>query len=75
MKVKTSVSLSMEVLSQVDDLISYGNRSDFIEQALLQYIGLLHRERRNQNDLARINAVADRLNEEARDVLQYQIEL
>jgi metal-responsive CopG/Arc/MetJ family transcriptional regulator len=59
----------------VDNLISYGNRSDFIEQALLKYIELLYRERRNQNDLARINAVADRLNEEARDVLQYQVEL
>jgi metal-responsive CopG/Arc/MetJ family transcriptional regulator len=71
MKVKTSVSLSREVLSQVDNLISPGNRSDFIEQALIKYIELIYREKRNQNDLARINAVADRLNEEAREVLQY----
>jgi metal-responsive CopG/Arc/MetJ family transcriptional regulator len=75
MKVKTSVSLSREVLAQLDTLISYGNRSDFIEQAVLKYIDLLYREKRNQNDLTRINAAADRLNAEAKDVLRYQVEL
>jgi metal-responsive CopG/Arc/MetJ family transcriptional regulator len=73
MKIKTSITLSNEIMTQLDTMISDGNRSDFIEKALWKYIELEQREKRNQNDLDIINNKSSRLNEEAKDVLLYQV--
>ncbi|MDR0635533.1 MAG: ribbon-helix-helix domain-containing protein [Treponema sp.] len=73
MKTKTSVSLSNEILVQIDNMNSDGNRSDFIEKALWRYIELLQRDKRNQNDLNIINKAAQYLNKEAEDVLLFQV--
>lgn len=74
MKVKTSVSLSEELLKVVDKRAKRAktNRSDFIEQAVWTFVGLLIRSEQNARDLAIINRHADRLNAEAEDVLSYQ---
>jgi metal-responsive CopG/Arc/MetJ family transcriptional regulator len=73
MKTKTSVSLSNEILVQMDNINSDGNRSDFIEKALWRYIELLRREKRNQNDLNIINKASQYLNKEAEDTLLFQV--
>ena len=76
MKVKTSITLSQQVL-QLIDLHSgdYKSRSEFMEQAarsLLASLALTEAERR---DLEIINRNADKLNAEAEDVLTYQVPL
>ncbi|GBR73474.1 transcriptional regulator CopG family [Candidatus Termititenax aidoneus] len=73
MKVKTSISLSSDLLEQVDKLDFVDNRSDFIERALWRYLELLRREERNQKDLKDINKSAVKLNKEAADTLLYQV--
>ncbi len=76
MKVKTSVTLSTELISSIDDLIGQGqNRSVFLEAAAWEHITRLRRKQRNLNDLQIINQHADELNEEAVDALSFQIEL
>jgi hypothetical protein len=65
MRVKTSISLSAEVLKEIASLTSDGERSDFIEKALWNYIQFLHHNQRNHNDLDIINNAAHFLNEEA----------
>ncbi|MDR2071125.1 MAG: hypothetical protein LBP81_06910 [Treponema sp.] len=72
MKTKTSVTLSNEILTQLDNITSVGNRSNFIEKALWRYIELLQREKRNQDDLNIINKASSYLNKEAEDALLYQ---
>ena len=73
MKTKTSITLSEDVIQAMDKLSGqYKNRSEFIELALRNYIAQLIRKQRNAKDLEIINRRADRLNEEALDVLAYQ---
>ena len=75
MKKKTSVTLSVELLHTIDRLSrDSGNRSQFIEVALLFYIDQTTRKERNARDIELINLQADRLNEEALDVLAYQVD-
>ena len=75
MKIKTSITLSEEVLRQMDRLMT-GNqsRSEFIETAVLAFLQQIARNRRDAKDLAIINRRAARLNREAEDVLGYQID-
>ncbi len=74
MKVKTSITLSEDLLRAIDEQASpQGNRSDFIERALRAYLGQILREQQDARDLEVINRQADRLNEEAADVLTYQV--
>lgn len=76
MKVKTSITLSEEILQAVDELSgSYKNRSEFIETAVRAFIDQLIRDQQNARDLEILNRHADRLNQEAADVLAYQVEL
>jgi metal-responsive CopG/Arc/MetJ family transcriptional regulator len=73
MREKTSITLSPEVLQQVDDLAgSKRSRSAVIEQVLRHFFHQRARRRVHSRDLERINAAADRLNREAADVLEYQ---
>ena len=48
MKVKTSVTLSEDLLEEIDGLLdSSGNRSQFLETAAREYIAKLHRAQQN----------------------------
>lgn len=73
MKVKTSITLSEDVLKAVDKMAGEpGQRSEFIEMVLRGYIAEVGRTKRNIRDLEIINRRAARLNREAEDVLGYQ---
>lgn len=74
MKVKTSITLSEDLLEAIDQRSGrFKNRSDFIEAAVRAYITQIIRNEQNAKDLAILNSRADRLNEEAADVLTYQV--
>jgi metal-responsive CopG/Arc/MetJ family transcriptional regulator len=73
MKEKTSITLSSDVLTQVDRSAgSKASRSAFIENVLREYFKAKVREAINARDLELINANADYLNREMEDVLKYQ---
>ncbi len=74
MKVKTSVTLSEELLNAIDEKSGQNkSRSDFIEKALWIYIEIYLKEVQDRCDLEIINNNSDRLNNEASDVLDYQV--
>ncbi len=76
MKVKTSITLSEEVLGQIDQYAEgANNRSAFIELAVRTYLDLVQRNKRDRRDLEIINRLSAKLNQEAKEVLQYQAEL
>ena len=72
MKVKTSVTLSAELLSALEAEAGADNRSAFIEAAAWEYLELRKRRLRNQRELELIDANSKALNAEARDSLEYQ---
>ena len=75
MKAKTSVTLSEELLAAIEKEGGRGvNRSEFLEAAGWDRVALLRRQRRNVRDRKLIDRHAEALNEEALDVLEYQIE-
>jgi Arc/MetJ-type ribon-helix-helix transcriptional regulator len=76
MKIKTSITLSEEILEAIDLHIGeYRSRSELLETAVRQFIGQLAREKAERRDLEIINRHADSLNAEAEDVLTYQAPL
>lgn len=76
MKIKTSITLSEDILDAINQRSGeFRNRSAFIEAAVRAYIAQKVREEQNARDLAIINRCADSLNEEAADVLEYQVRL
>ncbi len=76
MKVKTSITLSKDIIEKIDSLTeSYGNRSALIEKAVRDLIAAREKLDRDQSDLEIINKQADTLNSEAIDVLSYQVDL
>lgn len=73
MKEKTSITLSKDVLKDVDRLAgSKHSRSAFIERVLRGYLRQRAKAALHAQDLERINNAAERLNQEAADVLDYQ---
>ncbi|HEY1161426.1 MAG TPA: hypothetical protein VGE83_12390 [Terracidiphilus sp.] len=73
MKAKTSITLSVPLLVKIDKLIGEGaSRSAFIEKVLSEHLREVEREAIQQRDLELINAAADRLNAEAKEVLEDQ---
>jgi metal-responsive CopG/Arc/MetJ family transcriptional regulator len=73
MKEKTSVTLSKDVLTQIDRIAgSRVSRSSFIERVLRRYLRERTRKALHARDLHRINAAVERLNREAEDSLGYQ---
>ncbi|MGA1840769.1 MAG: ribbon-helix-helix domain-containing protein [bacterium] len=73
MKIKTSITLSEDLLKVIDQKSKhYKNRSEFIETALRAFITQMLRREQNAKDLEIINRRADKLNQEAEDVLTYQ---
>ena len=75
MKVKTSITLSEDILHAVDKHAKPGRtRSQFIEDAVRAFIRQLERDALSARDLEIINRKSRRLNREAADVLDYQVE-
>ncbi|HET6180875.1 MAG TPA: hypothetical protein VFE61_28405 [Candidatus Sulfotelmatobacter sp.] len=73
MKEKTSITISKEVLTDIDRIAgSKQSRSAFIEGVLVQHLRQRARARREARDLELINQAADELKAEVEDVLGYQ---
>lgn len=73
MKQKTSVSLSEDVLRKLDKYAGSGeSRSAYIERVLRRHFRRRSRAEVDAVDRERIDAAADRLNAEAREVLEDQ---
>jgi metal-responsive CopG/Arc/MetJ family transcriptional regulator len=74
MKTKTSITLSQDILRAIDaHMGAYRSRSDFIETAARVFIEHLEKKEAELRDLEIINKHADALNNEAEDVLGYQV--
>jgi len=74
MKVKTSITLSQELMKYMERLPGqYKNRSTFLETAAWAYIAQLRRQEQALRDLEIINRRADYLNSEVADALTYQV--
>ena len=72
MKVKTSVTLSRELLDAISHETGQENRSALIEEATWRYLRQRQREARDENELRLLNEHAAELNEEALGVLEFQ---
>jgi len=76
MKVKTSITLSKELLKAIDrHKARFNSRSEFFEAAGRAFLAHLARTEAERRDLEIINRNAESLNEEATDVLVYQAPL
>jgi metal-responsive CopG/Arc/MetJ family transcriptional regulator len=76
MKKKISITLSMDLLSEIDRLIGpNGSRSAFIEKVLKDHFQKLELQAIHQRDFELINANADYFNREMEDVLRYQADI
>ena len=76
MKIKTSIAVDKVLLERVDKLSRrYKNRSELVEAALRAYVARVTRDEKKAKDLEIINRRADDLNQEALDVLGYQVAL
>ena len=76
MKIKTSITLSEELIQSIDELFGgRKNRLEFIEKAVRDYVERQTQRRRDLKDLDILNKKADKLNREAEDVLHYQVDL
>ena len=75
MKVKTSVSLSAELLAEMDRAAGGKiNRSEFLERAAWNELESVKKGRREARDRRVIDRAAKSLNAEALDVLDFQTE-
>ena len=75
-RLKTSVTLPADLLRDLDRVAGgASNRSRLIEQALRELIERRAKAERDARDLEILNRHANRLNEEAADVLSYQAKL
>lgn len=73
MKEKTSITLSSDLIKEIDrNAGSKTSRSAFIEAVMREYFKEKVREAINRRDAELINANADYLNREMEDVLRYQ---
>ncbi|MCK4516542.1 MAG: ribbon-helix-helix protein, CopG family [Spirochaetaceae bacterium] len=76
MKVKTSITLSDDLLDEIDRRSDeFRSRSEFLETAARGFLRQLARTELEERDLSIINRRADALNAEAEDVLSYQAPL
>ncbi len=76
MKIKTSITLSEELLKEVDRYLGRsGNRSAFFEEAIQGHLAHKAHQIREAKDLDILNQQADVLNREVKDVLSYQADL
>jgi len=73
MKIKTSITLSEEIIQAIDELGS--NRSRVIEEAVSEYLVRRRRQQRDARDLELLNRHAEDLNREVEEVRAYQADL
>jgi metal-responsive CopG/Arc/MetJ family transcriptional regulator len=73
MKVKTSLSLSDDLLEELDRVSAGEPRSAFIERILRSYLRRRARAEADSRDLELINAAAEYFDEEMADILTYQV--
>lgn len=75
MKLKTSVTLAQDVLAAIESVTHEGeSRSQVIERLLRESFAARERAAIDERDCELINRYANELNEEAIDVLGYQVE-
>lgn len=75
MKLKASITLSEDVLKSLGELEGeFKNRSEAIETAVVFYLKSRQAKIREQKDLKILNQKAQKLNQEADEVLSYQID-
>ena len=75
MKLRTSITLDREIVAAVEAVARSGeSRSQVIERLLRQSLAARTRSARDERDRCIIDAHAKELNEEALDVLGYQVE-
>jgi metal-responsive CopG/Arc/MetJ family transcriptional regulator len=73
MKLKTSLTLSEDLLADLDRIAGPKvSRSSFIEAILRDFVEGRARERRDAREAAAINRHAERLNAEMKDALSFQ---
>jgi metal-responsive CopG/Arc/MetJ family transcriptional regulator len=72
MKVKASVTLSEDLLREVDEIARSSSRSEVIERALRDFLAARARAARDARDLEIMNAHADAYNVETADLMSYQ---
>lgn len=76
MKLKISVALDRDVVAAVEAIARDGeSRSRVIERLLRQRLGQRAQSAMDERDIGIINAHADELNEEALDVLGFQVDV
>ncbi|MDZ7289690.1 MAG: ribbon-helix-helix domain-containing protein [candidate division KSB1 bacterium] len=78
MKIETTISLEPELLQALEHILSadgYSSLSELIEEVLRRFLANERRKTYDIHELEAINRNADRLNQEAEDVLTYQMEL
>jgi metal-responsive CopG/Arc/MetJ family transcriptional regulator len=76
MKVKTSLTLSQDLVERLDQLApAYISRSSFIEHILRDYVEGHAQARREAREVAQMNRHAAELNKEMKDVLAFQADI
>ena len=76
MKVKTSITLSKELIDTISILFSKEtNRSELIERIIWEYLKYYKQLKRDAQDAKILNDKAEQINKEAMDVLSYQVEV
>lgn len=74
MKVKTSITLSEDLIKEIDTLLGeFGNRSAFVEQVLRDFLAAKAQKFDEAKKIEILNQFVDELNEEAADTLSYQV--
>ena len=71
-RIETVVSLPKDLFEQANNINRNEQISDVIETALREFVKRKARTERDKRELELINLNADKLNEEALDVLEYQ---
>ena len=74
MKVKTSITLSQELLDAIEREFRTTNRSAVLEEAAWQFLRVRRRAARDAGELRLLNEAAEGLNTEALDTLDFQAE-
>ncbi len=75
MKVKTSVTLSEELITEIDRRSGRSkNRSAVVERAVREYLRVLSRQRQDERDRELYNRHADELSSEALEALSFQVD-
>ena len=69
-RVNVQVNLPDELVARIDDLSA--DRSEFVAEAVRKALRESD-QKGDEQEIARINEVADELNQEAEDVLEYQV--